>query len=248
MILCYSGTGNSLCLAKELAGLLGDNVFSINDAIKNNNHPQIDDDTLIIVTPVYGWRVPRIVGNWLRECKNFKGKRIYFVITCGQDIGDAGSHACKLANGCGMKYMGTVGILMPENYIAMFDCPSEEESVRIVAAAKKKIKDVAGFMVLGKRLPSDKESLVDKLKSGIANDFFYKVCVSSKKFYVKDTCIGCGLCEKICPLNNIKMIEDRPVWDNNCTHCMACICHCKPGAIEYGKSSVGKRRYTCPEN
>ena len=35
----------------------------------------------------------------------------------------------------------------------------------------------------------------------------------------------------------------KPVWDKNCTHCMACICYCPVEAIEYGKKSVGKPRY-----
>mgnify|MGYP002728531920 CR=1 FL=1 len=58
-----------------------------------------------------------------------------------------------------------------------------------------------------------------------------------------DKCIGCGKCAKMCPLNNIKLKNSKPVWGKNCTHCMACICLCPTEAIEYGKKSVGKPRY-----
>jgi len=51
---------------------------------------------------------------------------------------------------------------------------------------------------------------------------------------------------KECPLNNIHLKENKPVWDKECTHCMACICKCPTEAIEYGKNSVGKVRYQCP--
>ena len=61
----------------------------------------------------------------------------------------------------------------------------------------------------------------------------------------KDTCIGCGKCEKACPLNNIKLVDHRPVWGKRCTHCMACICRCPKEAIEYGKHSEGLPRYVC---
>lgn len=37
--------------------------------------------------------------------------------------------------------------------------------------------------------------------------------------------------------------EGGPVWGKRCTHCMACICGCPAEAIEYGKRTVGKRRY-----
>ena len=71
--------------------------------------------------------------------------------------------------------------------------------------------------------------------------------IKDKPFRVLDTCIGCGLCEKNCVMSNITMQDGRPVWNGNCTHCMACICGCPEAAIEYGKKSVGKPRYKCPE-
>lgn len=35
----------------------------------------------------------------------------------------------------------------------------------------------------------------------------------------------------------------KPVWGQDCTHCMACICCCPAEAIESGKMSLGKPRY-----
>lgn len=60
---------------------------------------------------------------------------------------------------------------------------------------------------------------------------------------MKNTCIGCGQCVKRCPMNNISIKDNKPVWKSCCTHCMACICYCPLEAIEYGKKSVGKPRY-----
>ena len=56
-------------------------------------------------------------------------------------------------------------------------------------------------------------------------------------------CIGCGQCAKRCPMNNVTIKDGKPVWGKVCTHCMACICYCPVGAIEYGKKSVGQPRY-----
>ena len=84
--------------------------------------------------------------------------------------------------------------------------------------------------------------------SGPVNPAFYSFFVKDKKFYVKDSCTGCGLCEKLCPMNNVKLMNGKPVWNGGCTHCMACICSCPQAAIEYGKISAGKPRYLCPKD
>ena len=87
---------------------------------------------------------------------------------------------------------------------------------------------------------------VGKISSALVNKIFYPAFVHAKPFYTTEACIGCGKCETVCPMNNIDIIDGRPVWDNHCTHCMACICGCPEEAIEYGKKSKGKPRYQCP--
>ena len=84
-----------------------------------------------------------------------------------------------------------------------------------------------------------------KAKSGKINEVFYKKFVKAKGFYTTDRCTACGLCEEVCVLRNIRLENGRPVWGENCTHCMACICGCPAEAIEYGKKSIGKPRYMC---
>ena len=66
MILCYSGTGNSRYIAHRIADALGDRLLSMNDRIKaGDTLPVASDERLVIVTPTYAWRLPRIVWDWL---------------------------------------------------------------------------------------------------------------------------------------------------------------------------------------
>ena len=48
---------------------------------------------------------------------------------------------------------------------------------------------------------------------------------------------------KMIELNNIVLKDNKPVWGNNCTHCMACIGNCPTQAIEYGTITQDKERY-----
>ena len=62
MTLFFTGTGNSRYVAERIAKALGDELFNMNDHIKTGDtSPVASDERLIIVTPIYAWRIPRIV-------------------------------------------------------------------------------------------------------------------------------------------------------------------------------------------
>lgn len=95
--------------------------------------------------------------------------------------------------------------------------------------------------------PQPEPTFKDRMDSGIINPLFYPVFVHANKFYATDTCIACKKCVNVCPLQNIRLKNGKPVWGKNCTHCMACISRCPREAIEYGKHSKGMPRYVCPK-
>ena len=247
MILYFSGTGNSEYVAKKIADITGDTLFSITDAVKKNFDGDVTSShSLVFVTPTYAWRLPRVVEKWIEKI-NFTGcSKVYFVMTCGDGIGNAAAYLQKLCKKKGFTYMGCAGVMMPENYVAMFPVPCEDEALSIVRRADPVIERTAEKIKTEEELPQMKVSLAGKIESGIVNELFYKFCVKSKAFYTKDTCVGCGRCQDICPMNNIIMENGKPKWKNACTHCMACICGCPQKAVEYGKQSQGKPRYHCP--
>ena len=244
MILYFSGTGNSAYAAKYIAGELHDEVVNLNDKIKaGDNSLLTSDKPWIVAAPVYCWQLPRLVRDWMQKTEFRGSKDIYFVMTCGESMGNGEKYLRKLCAEKGLNYMGAAEVVMPENYIAMFDVPDERESAIIVKKAERKLRRVVSYMKEGKPLRKVKTGLKGKICSSLINLLYYPLIVKDKKFYAEDSCNGCGLCASKCPLNNITVEDGRPVWHGSCTHCMACISYCPAGAIEYGKISKGKRRY-----
>ena len=244
MILCYSGTGNSRYIAHRIADALGDGLLSMNDRIKAGDTSPIEvNERLIIVTPTYAWRIPRIVRDWLTKTEFPGAKRAWFVMNCGSEIGNAAKYNRTLCREKQLSYMGTAQIIMPENYIAMFDAPRAEEARQIVDRAESDIGRAATAIAENQAFPPPRDNLYDRFMSGPVNPIFYAFCVKAKAFTVSDACIGCGKCAALCPTNNISIQNGKPVWGGDCTHCMACICYCPAEAIEYGKKSLGKPRY-----
>ena len=244
MILYFSGTGNSNYVAKRIADALGDALVNLNDRIKaSDTSPVETGERVIIVTSTYAWRIPRVVRDWLRKTELRGAKQVWFVMTCGSEIGNADKYNRELCTEKRLSCMGTAQIVMPENYIAMFSAPQADEAREIVAKTEPNIDCVIASIQSNQPFAPTRNNLYDRFMSGPVNLIFYKFCVKADAFTVSDTCIGCGQCAKRCPMNNVTLKDGKPVWGKNCTHCMACICYCPVSAIEYGKKSVGQPRY-----
>ena len=244
MILYFSGTGNSNYVAKRIADALGDALVNLNDRIKASDTSSVETgERVIIVTPTYAWRIPRVVRDWLRKTELRGAKQVWFVMTCGSEIGNADKYNRELCTEKRLSCMGTAQIVMPENYIAMFSAPQADEAREIVAKTEPNIDCVIASIQSNQPFAPTRNNLYDRFMSGPVNLIFYKFCVKADAFTVSDTCIGCGQCAKRCPMNNVTLKDGKPVWGKNCTHCMACICYCPVSAIEYGKKSVGQPRY-----
>lgn len=243
MILYFSGTGNSRYVAERVAAA-GETVVSLNARIKAADTGTLAvDGRLVVVTPTYAWRIPRVVRDHLRQTELRGAEGVWFVMTCGSEIGNAAKYNRALCAEKGLAYRGTVGIVMPENYIAMFDAPEVEEARAIVRRAESSIDRVAAALAQGVDFPAPRCSLYDRFMSAPVNPAFYAFCVKAKDFTASDVCTGCGACAARCPMNNITLRSGKPVWSEACTHCMACICCCPAEAIEYGKKSRGQPRY-----
>ena len=244
MVLYFTGTGNSRYLARRIAEGLEMPLYDLNACIKaGDTAPVQTGRDVVLVTPTYAWRIPRVVSEWLGKTALTGAERIWFVMDCGSEIGNAAKFNRILAEEKRLQYRGTAQIVMPENYIAMFKAPEKEEAESIVKAAEPAIADAIACLKAKKPFPATRSNLYDRFMSSAVNPIFYRLFVKAAAFQVRDACIGCGQCADRCPMNNITIKAGRPVWGNECTHCMACICYCPTKAIEYGKKSVGKPRY-----
>lgn len=248
MIVYFSGTGNSRYAASLLAHRLGDDLLDGGAWMKEGKRADLTSDKpWVFVAPTYAWQLPRVFDAFLRQGRFAGSREAWFVMTCGDDIGNPEKELKDLCRAMGLTFRGVLGVVMPENYITLFRAPEKEEAAQIIAAAHPVLEEGARLIARGEPFPQRKKGFLDPVKSGFVNRTFYPLFVKDKAFRVTEDCNGCGLCEKLCPLNNIAMEEKRPLWKGNCTQCMACICGCPKEAIEYGRRSRGKTRYWCPD-
>jgi ferredoxin/flavodoxin len=247
MIIYFTGTGNSRYIAKNIARILDDDIVCINDLMKENKKGDFKTEKeYVIVTPDYMSRMPIPVEKYLYECHFQAGKDVYFVLNGGAAAGKADKYTKKLADAHGLNYKGTTAIRMPANYVVMYDVTPKQEARAAAEKALPVIEKVARDIQEGKPLSIGADMSGHKSFSAIA-PLFNATTVSAKKFMVNNDCIGCGTCERLCPLNNIRITNGKPVWGKNCMNCMACISACPKKAINYGNKTVNRQRYYLPD-
>ena len=248
MIVYFSGTGNSRYAARQLADLTGDTVCDIASYVRKGTGDTFQSDRpFVFVAPVY---VAAPVLSLLDFLKNssFQGnKKAYFVMTCAGTMSGSPIFCRKAAEEKGLEYMGTAVVKLPQNYIAYFSMKSPEENRKIITAAQPVLETLGRKILGGEPFIDPKINKMEYRSTLLILKPYYRWFITTKKFRAEDSCIGCGKCEKVCPLGNIRMEKGLPQWGDRCTHCMACINFCPKDAIEYGKGSVGKIRYRGPE-
>ena len=244
MILYFSGTGNSEYLAKKLGKVLDDEVIDLFSYIKEEKTKTFSSEKpFVLVSPTYSWRVPRFLTEYLQTCTFKSNKDFYLVINYGDSCGNAYRYIKEDCDKIGLNFRDLYGVRMPENYLMLFELDWEEANKKIIEKASSQIENIASYIKNNEDFPKKKVDLVGKFQSAVINPIFFKFITKDKKFYATDKCVSCGLCEKVCVLNNISMKEGRPKWNSRCTHCAACISKCPVAAIEYGKKTQGKERY-----
>ena len=252
MIAYFSGTGNSLYLAKELSEATHDSLVSLaKESLKDKNptYEFKDGERLGIVFPIHSWGAPEIVLDWIKN-STFKFKEnsyVYVINTCGEDVGNAIKAIKKIFARKNLKMDLSYSVKMPNNYMIMGDVYNDTDNERILKDSQIKIKEIA-------RLISSYSSGVEALKTGkfphlktnVINPLFNKFAIDAKSFNVNSNCTSCGICQSVCPTRNISLIDNIPKWGDKCTQCLACINYCPYKAINFGEKTINKGRYTNP--
>lgn len=245
MIFYFSGTGNSKWIAEELARRTGDEALNIAEVLR-------DGATAVyagcgarigLVFPVYAWGAPLIVERFCKQMKLSECAYAYAVCTCGDEAGLAMRRLKKK-----FSYHSAWSIAMPNNYIIGYDLDSEAHEQEKMRSAAVRLEAISQAILTEERVYDVHEGVGAGVKTALIRPLFNTFARATKHFYAKDVCNGCGLCARICPIGAISMQENRPVWvKKHCTQCLGCINRCPMRAIEYGKSTTKRGRYSCQD-
>ena len=240
-----SGSGNTKHVVTLLLNELGNTgicaPIESEDAMK-----ALEGDEILIAYPTMFSNIPYLVRDFINSHgSSWKGKKIFLITTMGLFAGDGTGCAARLLKKYGAEITGGLQIVMPDS---IGDCKalkkSKEQNKAIIEKADKRIIDAARKIREG-NYPKEGLSFAAHL-AGLFGQrlwFYNKTTGYKDKLKIDPAkCIGCGICAKNCPTQNIKIEDGKAVSSDKCTMCYRCVNHCPKQAM----TLLGKTLYEQP--
>jgi len=231
----FSGTGNSLYAAKCLSVELGNIPLVQMTGEAPSGLVGGKDAKIGFVFPSYYCNLPRAVHAFVEKLEVRPDTYIFAIATMGGPGQGSIAAMKKNLKSKGLELSYGRGIPMPANNVLIYNPAEQGKSKKMLDKAHKRLCVFASDIKAGKQMI--------KSHPFILRNHYKNIETLDAEFKASASCISCGLCERICPVKNIKMENGKPKWLHRCELCVACISWCPSKAIEYGEKTKPRRRY-----
>lgn len=268
LFLYFSGTGNTDYVAHYLArhsALTMDGLRLEIELRPMEWQPAsavTDFDLLSFGFPVYAGDSPNLIQAYLAQLPAGEGRGAF--VFCTKGAYAAGAVRLNLQRLAMRGYAPLAGqsILMPgTDGLSMVskgswmarkalekDYNHLDEADRLaerMASVMSEMRDGRPVETLRMSLPAQpKPTLPDRLWA-----YLYKLAedYTRNRLRTDEQCANCGLCARICPVDNVEMRDGSPHFSDRCVLCLRCLHACPQEAIQIGKITVGKFRWRGPK-
>ena len=243
MILYFSGTGNSLAIARKIAEALNDPVLPLTEAVQQD---LTNEQRIGLVFPTYDFNMPPAVRTLVPQLRISPKAYVFAIITCGGQVGNTIWTLRRLLRQKGIELAYSHKISLPDNSALAFGRNPNLQTKkfeRVPARIGQIISDLQAehhtlhyswfsFLSWIMGLPAVERGMIRTLGPKVN----------------ADKCTGCNTCVRICPLGNIDIKDKKAIIGDNCTVCLACVHVCPQQAISVnGREALKERQYRHPD-
>lgn len=240
MIFYYTGTGNSLYVAKQME----EKIYSIPQELKKKKL-YYEDSVIGIVAPIYAGELPKTVRKFIEQAA-FKTDYFYMLLTYGNRDSVAGVWCEKFCRDHGIKVDYIKTIKMVDNYLPGFDMEEQVSIDKKVNQQLELAKDDINKRVrfIPQPTPEGKEAYKNVQKRFADHPELN----NGETIQMTDRCTGCSICQKVCPIGNI-VVENGQAkrLSKTCDFCLACVQNCPFKAIDLQVDKNPQSRYRHPD-
>jgi len=235
----FTGTGNTKRIADRIVTeLITAGFTSDTRAITDSAQLPADADRYVFCSPVYALGLPRIVERYLAGLPGLTQARpAMLVVTAGnpQHTGWALRHGRELLDARGYCVSVSETIQMPDNWTPFLPAPAQDVVDHRLAAGDVLATQLArDFLAGNERHRPFSLAAMGTIGSWLVYHGFHGPGIDRlwRLFKMNKKCTSCGLCQRICPLRAITMVDGKPTWSKTCEQCCRCFNLCPERAIE----------------
>ena len=228
----FSATGNSLTTARAIAAALEDCTLVPVAALKDEPAVPVDADRVGFVYPVYYSDMPHLVRRVISRMDFTGTPYIFSVCTCRGHDGIVAQRLDALLQTRGQTLSRHLRVFLPGNSRVS---PPEKDAEQLADQKRATAEMLAQLTEWTVEDCSPK----DELKNSPVHD-----AANMRGLLAEDNCTGCGTCVRVCPMQNVRLLDGRAVFGNECTSCLACYHWCPEKAIimSTGEPEMVRRR------
>ena len=173
----FTGTGNSLAVARDIASRIDGKLLSI-PSLMDNEIVTTDAEAIGLVFPVHHKGIPLILKRFVGKIENLENRYIFAIYTYGDTPGRGVRRLSQLIEARGGELAAGFGVHMPYNYLTpsfvlrnylssftLREIPYEKQHA-LFALAPKRIESIAEFVSAGMsgtfEITSDAHNLLGK--------------------------------------------------------------------------------------
>ena len=229
----YSGTGNTLLIVNKMIKVFSAKGINVHlHKIEHTDPKNIDiEKTIGFAFPVAFQSTFPFIWSFINGLPQANGTPVFMVDTMMAFSGAIVGPLKKVLTSKGYACIGAREFVMPNNWFPK-KINNKKNSEKINSGLEKAEK-YAEELIDGKASWTRIPFLEKGLYHICCNDFMMKRInlADGRKITVdKEKCIKCGLCARLCPVNNIVM-KRLPIWHDSCEVCMRCLSFCPVNAI-----------------
>ncbi|MFG6320315.1 MAG: EFR1 family ferrodoxin [Lachnospiraceae bacterium] len=242
-----SGMGNTKHCIEKLIHLLDETAQAIPIEREDAVNELSKHDFIVLAYPVQFSNAPIMVRDFIKlRSALWKKKKVLCVATMGLFSGDGAGCSARLLKKYGAKVVGGLHIHMPDSVCDVkLLKKTMEKNQEIIKAADKKIEKWAD-KIKNSKYPKDGLYFYDRIAGFIFQRFwcYGKTKDYSDKLKINHNCTGCGLCVRLCPMENLMIENNKATAKSRCTMCYRCISSCPQQAITLlGDTIIEQCRY-----
>lgn len=236
LIFYFTGTGNSLYVARQLAGENGQ-LLSIPQLMKRGLF-EFEAEEIGMVFPTYSNMPPRMVKQFMAKAK-LKADYFFAVPTFGAIKATAVENAAKFAARGGTTFNYIKTILMVDVGLHFFDINKERAIDKHIPEQLEAIKaDINSRKNYIEETTDEEREFHNGLMAACQmNDEEGFHMQAENRFNIDaDKCVGCGTCVEVCPHGNYRFGNRGLETNGECDYCMSCVHNCPQKAITFKPS------------